>query len=79
VTAARTQQDDVRTLPAHAEEMPRMRVTRRRALLFAAFVLAAIAFLYVVRPQLGGVKHTWHRLNNGDSWWIAVEVVMEIL
>ncbi len=79
MTAARTQQDDARTLPAHAEEMPRMRVTRRRALLFAAFVLAAIAFLYVVLPQLGGVKHTWNRLNNGDSWWIAVAVVMEVL
>src|SRR5947208_6821042 len=59
--------------------MPRMRVTRRRTLLFAAFVLAAIAFLYVVPPQLGGVRHTWDRLNNGNSWWIAVAVVMEVL
>ena len=79
MTAARAQQDDARTLPGHAEEMPRMRVTRRRALLFAAFVLAAIAFLYVVLPQLGGVRHTWDRLNNGNSWWIAVAVVMEVL
>jgi putative heme transporter len=62
-----------------AEEMPRMHVTRRRALLFAAFVLAAIALLYVVLPQIGGVQHTWNRLDNGDAWWIAVAAVLEVL
>src|SRR5690242_13671135 len=41
------------------EEMPRVQVTRRRTLLFAVFVVSALAFLYVVLPQLGGVKHTW--------------------
>jgi putative heme transporter len=63
----------------HAEEMPRMNVTRRRALLFAAFVLAAIAFLYFVLPQLGGIQNTWNKLNSGDSWWIAVAALLEIL
>jgi uncharacterized protein (TIRG00374 family) len=62
-----------------AEEMPRVNVTRRRALLFAAFVLAAIAFLYVVLPQLGGVQHTWNRLQGGNSWWIAIAAVLEML
>jgi uncharacterized protein (TIRG00374 family) len=61
------------------EEMPRRHVTRRRGLLFAAFVLAALAFLYVVLPQVGGVQHTWNRLNNGDAWWIAVAAVLEVL
>ena len=56
-----------------------MNVTRRRALLFAACVVSALAFLYVVLPQLGGVRHTWARLDNGDSWWIAVAVLMELL
>ena len=54
-------------------------LTRRRALLFTAFVLAALAFLYFVLPQLGGVRHTWDRLNDGDSWWIAVAVVIQLL
>jgi len=63
----------------HPEEMPRVHVTRRRALLFAAFVVAALAFLYVVLPQLGGVQHTWQRINNGDAWWLAVAGVMEVL
>jgi uncharacterized protein (TIRG00374 family) len=64
---------------AGGEEMPRTSVTRRRGLLFAAFVLAALAFLYFVLPQLGGFQHTWNRLQAGNSWWIAVAVVMEVL
>jgi uncharacterized protein (TIRG00374 family) len=61
------------------EEMPRLHLTRRRMLAFAAFVLTALAFLYFVLPQFGGVRHTWDRLNEGDSWWIAVAVVLQIL
>jgi putative heme transporter len=63
----------------HTEEMPRVRATRRRTLLFAAFVVSALAVLYVVLPQLGGVQHTWDRLNNGDAWWIAIAVVVQLL
>jgi uncharacterized protein (TIRG00374 family) len=54
------------------EEMPRMHLTRRRMLAFAVFVAVAVAFLYFVLPQLGGVKHTWDRLNKGDPWWLAI-------
>lgn len=53
--------------PSH-EEMLRVRLTGRRMLLFGTFVMAALAFLYFVLPQLGGVKHTWDRLNEGDAW-----------
>ena len=35
-----------------AEDMPRIRVTRRRAVGFALFILAAVAFLYLVLPNL---------------------------
>jgi uncharacterized protein (TIRG00374 family) len=61
------------------EEMPRIPVTRRRAMLFTAFAVTAVAFLYFVLPQLGGVKHTLDRLNDGDAWWIAVAVALELL
>ncbi len=61
------------------EEMPRLQVTRRRMLAFVAFVAAALAFLYVVLPQLGGVKHTWNRLGEGDAGWIAVALVVEVI
>jgi len=64
--------------PSH-EEVLRVRVTGRRMLLFGIFVLAALAFLYFVLPQLGGVKHTWDRLNEGNAWWIAVAVIVEVV
>jgi putative heme transporter len=67
-----------RELPAGAEEMPRAQVTRRGMWLFALFVITALAFLYLVLPQLGGVRHTWDRLNDGNSWWIAVAVVAQV-
>ena len=64
--------------PSH-EEVLRVRLTGRRMLLFGIFVMAALAFLYFVLPQLGGVKHTWDRLNEGDAWWIAVAVIVEVV
>jgi uncharacterized protein (TIRG00374 family) len=64
--------------PSH-EEVLRVRLTGRRMLLFGIFVAAALAFLYFVLPQLGGMKHTWDRLNEGDAWWIAVAVIVEVV
>jgi putative heme transporter len=61
------------------EEMPRLQVTRRRALAFGVFVGAALAFLYVVLPQVGGVRHTWDKLGEGDARWIAVALVVEVV
>ncbi|MGH2832113.1 MAG: lysylphosphatidylglycerol synthase transmembrane domain-containing protein [Solirubrobacteraceae bacterium] len=78
-TAQTQGQSDVEESSSHAEEMPRVHITRRRMLLFAAFVLVALAFLYFVLPQLGGVKHTWDRLNEGNSWWIAIAVVLQLI
>jgi uncharacterized protein (TIRG00374 family) len=64
---------------AEREEMPRLQVTRRRVWAFAAFVAAALAFLYVVLPQVGGVRHTWDRLGEGDARWIAVALIVEVV
>ena len=61
------------------EEMPRVPVTRRRAVAFALFILAGVAFLYFVLPKLAGVGTEVHRIERGDSWWIAVGVALELL
>jgi uncharacterized membrane protein YbhN (UPF0104 family) len=61
------------------EEMPRILVTKRRAMAFGLFVLVSLGLLYAVLPQLAAVKHTLDRLNDGDVWWIAVAVVLEVL
>ncbi|MDX6691781.1 MAG: hypothetical protein QOG15_3238, partial [Solirubrobacteraceae bacterium] len=36
------------------EAMPRVQITRKGALLFCFFVVSAIAFLYLVLPQISG-------------------------
>jgi uncharacterized membrane protein YbhN (UPF0104 family) len=64
---------------AHEEEMPRVSVTRRRAVVFALFILGGVAFLYFVLPKLAGVGTEVHHLEHGDKWWIAVGVVLELL
>jgi uncharacterized protein (TIRG00374 family) len=60
------------------EEMPRVQITRRGALLFGLFVVSAIAFLYFVLPRITGLQETWHRLGDGDPWWLAVALLFEL-
>ena len=66
-------------VPAHEEEMPRVTVTRRRAIGFAVFILAGVAFLYFVLPNLAGVGTAVHHIEHGDKWWIAIGVLLELL
>ncbi len=60
------------------EQMPRVPVTRRSAVAFGVFVLSAVAFLYFVLPKLTGFSSTVHRIESGDTWWIAIGVLLEI-
>jgi uncharacterized protein (TIRG00374 family) len=54
------------------EEMPRLRVTRRMFLLGLLFIVAALAFLYFVLPQVAGLDDTWNRIEEGNPWWLAL-------
>jgi uncharacterized protein (TIRG00374 family) len=63
----------------HDEEMPQVQITRRRTLLFALFVVATVAFLYFVLPQVAGLGKTWHRIQEGNSWWMGLALVFEVL
>jgi len=63
---------------ASEEEMPRVVVTRRRAIAFGLFVLTVIAFFYFVLPKLSGVSETVNRIEHGDTWWIAIGAVLEL-
>jgi uncharacterized protein (TIRG00374 family) len=63
----------------HEEEMPRVPVTRRQAVAFALFILASVGFLYFVLPKLAGVGTTVHEIEGGDTWWIAIGVLLELL
>jgi uncharacterized membrane protein YbhN (UPF0104 family) len=60
------------------EEMPRVVLTRRQLVLFSVFILTGIAFFYFVLPKLAGIGTTLHRIERGDSWWIAIGVAFEV-
>jgi putative heme transporter len=64
---------------AHEEEMPRVLITRRQIVTFALFVLSFTAFIYIVLPKLAGVGTNVHRLERGDSRWVAAGIVLELL
>ncbi len=63
---------------ASAEEMPRVVFTRRRLLLSIVFVVSTVAFLYFVLPKLLGLQETWNRIKQGNAWWLALGVVLEL-
>jgi putative heme transporter len=71
--------DEAKRGAHHEEEMPRVVITRRQAVTFGVFVLTVVGFLYFVLPKLAGVGTTLHHLENGDGWWIAFGVVLELL
>ncbi|HMJ02134.1 MAG TPA: hypothetical protein VK506_04280, partial [Conexibacter sp.] len=61
------------------EEMPRVVLTRRRTIAFVVFVLASVAFLYFVLPQIGSVQEAWQRVSDGDRAWLAAALVFQVL
>ena len=60
------------------EEMPRIRFTRRRLLISILFVVSTVAFLYLVLPKILGLQETWNRIQEGNVWWLALGVVLEV-
>jgi uncharacterized membrane protein YbhN (UPF0104 family) len=48
-------------------------------LAIGVFVLASVGFLYFVLPKLAGLGTTVHRIESGDTWWIAIGVALELL
>jgi uncharacterized protein (TIRG00374 family) len=64
---------------ADDEEMPRVVITRERALLFGIFVLSALAFLYFVLPKLKGGSESIKGLGDGKPGWLVVALLLECL
>jgi uncharacterized membrane protein YbhN (UPF0104 family) len=55
-----------------------LEITPRGLLTLGAFLAAAIAALYFVLPQLAGLQDTWHRIQNGSPWWMALALVFTV-
>ena len=61
------------------EEAPRLEFTRRHVVLLLLFVVATLAFLYYVLPQIAGLEDTWQRIERGgDPVWLFVALVLTI-
>jgi uncharacterized membrane protein YbhN (UPF0104 family) len=63
---------------ADQDEMPRVRLTRRRVLASILFIVSTVAFLYFVLPRLVGLQETWNRIRNGNVWWFGVAAGLEV-
>jgi uncharacterized protein (TIRG00374 family) len=62
------------------EAMPRVQITRKGALLFCFFVLSAIAFLYLVLPQISGdLEDTRARFGEGNRIWLGAAFLFTVL
>jgi uncharacterized membrane protein YbhN (UPF0104 family) len=51
---------------------PRLEFTRRNLLLLGGFLIASLAALYYLLPQIAGLDDTWHRIENGSPYWIGL-------
>ncbi|MHB1810302.1 MAG: lysylphosphatidylglycerol synthase transmembrane domain-containing protein [Solirubrobacteraceae bacterium] len=54
-------------------------LNRRRLIISAAVILVGIAGIYLLLPQLAGLKETWGELSHGDVLWLAVGGGLEVL
>jgi putative heme transporter len=61
------------------DDMPRIVLTRERMIVFAVFVVSAVAFLYFVLPKLAGLHKTWNRLQDGEPGWLIAAAGFEVV
>ncbi|MEA2311879.1 MAG: putative heme transporter [Solirubrobacteraceae bacterium] len=69
---------ELERVAADEEEDHGLEVDRRSVLGLAAFLVLAIAALYFLLPQLAGLKNTWHRVENGSPWWLALALAFGV-
>jgi uncharacterized membrane protein YbhN (UPF0104 family) len=59
------------------EERP-LTVTRRNLIALAGFLLASLAALYFLAPQLAGLDDTWARIEDGRPVWTAAALLLTL-
>jgi uncharacterized protein (TIRG00374 family) len=58
------------------EERPALTITRRNLIALAGFLLASLAALYFLVPQLAGLDDTWARIEDGRPVWTAAALLL---
>jgi uncharacterized protein (TIRG00374 family) len=51
---------------------PRLQFTARNMLFLGGFLVASIAGLYYLLPQLAGLDDTWSRIEDGSPYWLSL-------
>ena len=54
---------------------PRLQFTGRNLLALGGFLVASLAALYYLLPQLAGLNDTWHRIEDGSPYWMFLALV----
>ncbi|MGD0198023.1 MAG: lysylphosphatidylglycerol synthase transmembrane domain-containing protein [Solirubrobacteraceae bacterium] len=75
----RVDHTQIGTLGGAPEDLPRIHLTRQRAIALSLFVASAIGFLYFVLPKLTGLGQTWDRIGRGTPGWLVLAVGFEAL
>ena len=57
---------------------PRLQFTARNLLVLGGFLVASIAGLYYLLPQIAGLNDTWHRIEDGSPNWMFVALLFTV-
>jgi uncharacterized protein (TIRG00374 family) len=57
---------------------PRLEFTPRNLLVLGGFLVASIAALYFLLPQLAGLEDTWHRIEDGSPYWTFLALLLTV-
>ena len=57
---------------------PALEITRRNLLALGGFLLASLAALYFLLPQLAGLEDTWNRIEDGSPVWLALALLFTV-
>ncbi len=60
------------------EERPALQVTQRNLIVLGGFLVASLAALYFLLPQVAGLDDTWKRIEDGRPQWIAASLVFTL-
>jgi uncharacterized protein (TIRG00374 family) len=57
---------------------PRLQFSGRNLLVLSGFLVASIAALYYLLPQIAGLEDTWRRIEDGSPYWMFLAVVFTL-
>jgi uncharacterized protein (TIRG00374 family) len=61
------------------EEAPHLHVSRRTLVGIGVGIVALVALVVVVLPQVNGLRSTYDRISDGDPWWLALATFFSAL